>query len=219
MPGAQWFPGARLNYAQHALRNERPGTDALLAVGETAPLAGMPWEALGGQVRALATWLREAGVTPGDRVASYLPNIPETVVAMLATTAIGAVWTSCSPDFGWRGVLDRFQQLEPKVLFSVDGYRYGGREFDRREQLRHVVAGLPALERVVHLPLLHPDPAPAGDRSVPWREALDRPAVPASRFEFEQVPFDHPSGCCSRPGPPGCPRRSSTATAGSCSSS
>jgi acetoacetyl-CoA synthetase len=103
MPGAEWFPGARLNYAQHILRNETPGEDALLSLSESAPLAGMDWADLAGQVRILAARLRSMGVRPGDRVASYLPNIPQTVIAMLATTSIGAIWASCSPDFGWRG--------------------------------------------------------------------------------------------------------------------
>ncbi len=193
MPGAEWFPGARLNYAESFLRREQPGSDALVFLSETAPLAGMPWEDLAGQVRVLATWLRGAGVEPGDRVVSFMPNIPQTVVAMLATTSIGAIWASCSPDFGWRGVLDRFQQLAPKVLFGVDGYRYGGREFDRREELRQIVAGLPSLEHVVHLRVLHPeDPPPAGDIWLGWEVVLDRPPVPAERFEFEQVAFDHP---------------------------
>jgi acetoacetyl-CoA synthetase len=193
MPAARWFTGARLNYAEHVLRRERPGVDALLFASETEPAAGLPWETLAGEVRALATWLRGAGVAPGDRVASLLPNIPRAVVAMLATTSIGAVWASCSPDFGWRGVLDRFQQLEPKVLFSIDGYRYAGREYDRRPELRQIVAGLPSLEHVVHLGILHPqDPAPAGVASLPWAAVLDGPPAPAAGFEFEQVPFDHP---------------------------
>ena len=198
MPGAQWFPGARLNYAQHMLRRERPGTDALLYGSETAPLTGMPWETLAGQVRILATELRSMGIRPGDRVASYLPNIPQALIAMLATTSIGAIWTSCSPDFGWRGVLDRFAQLEPRVLFCVDGYTYGGREFDRRAELARIVGDLPSLEAVIHLPYLHPGspepPVAAGSavRTASWHDLLDRPPVPASEFSFEQVPFDHP---------------------------
>jgi acetoacetyl-CoA synthetase len=193
MPGAQWFPGARLNYAEHWLRRERPGTDALLFLSETTPLTGVPWEVLAGQVRVLATWLRAAGVKPGDRVVSFMPNVPQTVIALLATTSIGAIWASCSPDFGWRGVLDRFQQLEPKVLFAVDGYRYGGKEFDRREEVREIVGGLPTLEHVVHLPLLHPhEQVQAGGSWHDWEAVLDGPPVPAGEFEFEQVPFDHP---------------------------
>src|SRR6266542_3633056 len=181
MPGARWFPRAR------------PGSDALLFCSETAPLTGMPWETLAGQVRVLATWLREAGVAAGDRVVSFMLNIFYTVVAMFATIGIGAVWASCSPDFGWRGVLDRFQQLEPKVLFSIDGYRFGGSDFDRREELRQIVGGLPSLEHVVHLPLLRPgQPPPVATPSLGWDAVLERPAVPAGDFEFEQVAFDHP---------------------------
>ncbi|MGH3260118.1 MAG: acetyl-coenzyme A synthetase N-terminal domain-containing protein, partial [Streptosporangiaceae bacterium] len=116
MPGADWFPGARLNYAEHVLRSERPGEDALHYQSETTPLTGLPWPDLANSVRVLATRLRDMGVGPGDRVASCMPNIPQTAIAMLATTSIGAIWTSCSPDFGWRGVSDRFGQLAPKVL-------------------------------------------------------------------------------------------------------
>jgi acetoacetyl-CoA synthetase len=193
MPGAQWFPGARLNYAQHILRNERPGADALLFRSETTPLAGLPWTELAAQVRVLATRLRELGLRPGDRVASYLPNIPQAVVAMLATTSIGAVWTSCSPDFGWRGVLDRFRQLAPKVLFCVDGYRYGGEDYDRRGELKQITGALPGIEQVIYVPYLNPeDPRPPAPGARTWDEMLDHPPVPAEGFEFEQVPFGHP---------------------------
>ena len=159
--GRQWFPGARLNYAEHVLRNERPGQDALLYRSEHTQLAGLPWETLAGQVRVLATRLRELGVRPGDRVASCLPNIPHAVIAMLATTSIGAIWSSCSPDFGWRGVIDRFSQLAPKVLFCADGYRYGGKEFPRTAQLGQIIDGLDSLQHVIYLPYLEPGPAAA----------------------------------------------------------
>jgi acetoacetyl-CoA synthetase len=193
MPGAEWFPGARLNYAQHVLRHERPGQDALLYASESAPPAGLPWEALAGQVRVLATRLRAMGVRPGDRVASYMPNIPQTVIALLATASIGAIWASCSPDFGWRGVLDRFRQLTPKVLFCVDGYRYGGRDYDRRDEVAQITAALPGLERVVFLPYLNPgDPRPPTADAWAWDDLFDHPPVPADSFGFEQVPFGHP---------------------------
>jgi acetoacetyl-CoA synthetase len=193
MPGAQWFPGARLNYAQHILRREVPGRDALLFLSESAPLAGLDWAELAGQVRILATRLRDMGVRPGDRVASYLPNIPQTVIAMLAATSIGAIWAGCSPDFGWRGVLDRFRQLEPKVLFCVDGYSYGGRRFDRSDELRQIIGGLAGLEQVIWLPYLnrHAAQAPVPG-ALAWDEVLDHPPVPAGQFTFEQVPFGHP---------------------------
>ncbi len=203
MPGAEWFPGARLNYAQHVLRREQPGKDALLFLSETTPVAGLDWAEFAGQVRILGTRLRGMGVRPGDRVASYLPNIPQTVIAMLATTSIGAIWTGCSPDFGWRGVLDRFRQLRPKVLFCVDGYTYGGKTFDRRDELRQIVRGLDGLSRVVLLPFAdHRDGSGDGDQPgsgsvmeknlVTWDALLDHPPVPAAEFAFEQVPFGHP---------------------------
>ena len=195
MPGADWFPGARLNYAQHVLRNERPGQDALYFQSETTPLTGLPWPGFANQVRVLATRLRAMGVRPGDRVASCLPNIPQTVIAMLATTSIGAIWTCCSPDFGWRGVSDRFGQLAPKVLFCVDSYRYGGKDFDRRSDIGQIIGSLPGLEHVIHVP----GPAsqaiarvPGRPEPAPWAEVMDYPPVPAAGFRFEQVPFGHP---------------------------
>jgi acetoacetyl-CoA synthetase len=189
MPGADWFPGARLNYAQHVLRREQAGQDALYYQSESTPLTGLPWPELANSVRVLATRLRGMGIRPGDRVASCMPNAPQTVIAMLATTSIGAVWTSCSPDFGWRGISDRFGQLSPKVLFCVDSYRYGGRDFDRSAEMEQVIALLPGLEQVIGVP----GPAGraiAGARS--WDEVMDHPPVPAAEFEFEQVPFGHP---------------------------
>ncbi|MCC4116699.1 acetoacetate--CoA ligase [Aromatoleum toluclasticum] len=193
MPGAEWFPGARLNYAQHVLRRERPGSDALMFLGETVPLSTMRWEDLAGQVRVLATRLRAWGIGPGDRVAAYLPNIPQAIVALLATTAVGAVWASCSPDFGSRGVLDRLTQLSPKVLFCVDGYRYGGKAFDRRGELAEIAGALDSVNHIVYLPNLDPQaPLPADARAVRWNVLLDHPPVPADGFEFAQVPFGHP---------------------------
>jgi len=192
MPGADWFPGARLNYAQHVLRREQPGADALYYQSETGPLTGLPWPDLANGVRVLATRLRVMGVRPGDRVASCMPNTPHAVIAMLATTSIGAVWTSCSPDFGWRGVSDRFGQLAPRVLFCVDSYRYGGRDYDRSAEMAQIIARLPGLEQVIHVP------GPAGQAiagplgAQAWDEVMDHRPVPAAEFEFEQVPFGHP---------------------------
>jgi acetoacetyl-CoA synthetase len=189
MPGAEWFPGAMLNYAEHVLRNEQPGQDALYHQSETTPLAGLPWTELAAAVRVLATRLRGLGVGPGDRVACCMPNVPQTVIAMLATTSIGAIWTSCSPDFGWRGISDRFGQLRPKVLFCVDSYRYGGRDYDRGAEMGQVIARLPGLEHVIHLP------GPLGGSITgarSWDELMDHPPVPAGEFRFEQVPFGHP---------------------------
>ena len=169
-----------------------PARPALYHQSETTPLAGLAWPDLANGVRVLATRLRAMGVRPGDRVASCMPNIPQTVIAMLATTSIGAIWTSCSPDFGWRGVSDRFGQLAPKVLFCVDSYRYGGRDYDRSAEVEQIIALLPGLEQVIHVP------GPAGQaiggepRAQAWDEVMDHPPVPAAEFEFEQVPFGHP---------------------------
>jgi acetoacetyl-CoA synthetase len=179
MPGAQWFPGARLNYAEHVLRNERTGEVALYYQSETTALTAMTWDELGAKTRALARRLRELGVSPGDRVASTLPNTPEAVIAMLAATSVGAVWTSCSPDYGWRGALDRFRQLGPKVLFCVSGYTYGGAFRDRREAVAEIVAGLPGLEHVIEVP---------GD----WDGQLAGQAQGKEDFEFHQAAFGDP---------------------------
>jgi acetoacetyl-CoA synthetase len=193
MPGAEWFPGARLNYAQHVLRNERAGIDALLFMSETTPLTGVSWETFAGQVRILATELRERGVRPGDRVVAYMPNIPPTMIAMLATTAIGAIWACCSPEFGCRGVIDRLQQLAPKVLFCVDGYRYGGKVFERKKELAEIIAALEGLNQVVYLPYLNAeDRGGPSDGALLWSDLLEHAAVSQEGFNFEQVPFGHP---------------------------
>ena len=193
MPGAEWFPGARLNYAQHMLRREKSGGTALFHLSERTPLAEISWDELAGKVRVAATRLREFGVDPGDRVVACMPNIPETAIAMLAATSIGAIWSSCSPDFGSRSILDRFAQIAPKILFCVDGYCYGGKEFDCRAKMDGTIAELDSLERVVAVPYL--DAAawdPGHPNSIVWDEFLDHLAVPRAEFEFEQVPFDHP---------------------------
>ncbi|SPE48215.1 Acetyl-coenzyme A synthetase [Streptomyces netropsis] len=189
MPGATWFPGATLNYAEHALRAaEDPGRahePALLHVDETHEPAPVTWAELRRQVGSLAAELRRLGVRPGDRVSGYLPNIPHAVVALLATAAVGGVWTSCAPDFGARSVLDRFQQVEPVVLFTVDGYHYGGKRHTRADVVTELRAELPTVRAVVHIPLLG-TAAPEG--------ALDWDALVSADVEpvFEQVPFDHP---------------------------
>lgn len=189
MPGARWFPGARLNYAEHALRvgtaPDRADQPALLCLDERRPPQPVTWAELRRQVGSLAAELRRRGVGPGERVAGYLPNVAEAVVALLATAAVGAVWTSCAPDFGARGVLDRFQQVEPAVLVAVDGYRYGGRVHDRTGAVTEVRRELPTLRTVVHVPLLG-TPTPRG--AVAWETLTGADTEP----EFTPVPFDHP---------------------------
>ncbi|MGW2819349.1 acetoacetate--CoA ligase [Streptomyces sp. NPDC001415] len=189
MPGAQWFPGAALNYAEHALRTAedpaRADAPALLHVDEAHEPVEISWSALRRQVGSLAAQLRALGVRPGDRVSGYLPNVPQAVTALLASAAVGAVWTSCAPDFGARSVLDRFQQVEPVVLFTVDGYRYGGKEHDRTDVVAELRRELPTLRAVVHIPLLG-TPAPEG--TLEWSALTSDEVEPV----FEQVPFDHP---------------------------
>ncbi|HEY8809552.1 MAG TPA: AMP-binding protein, partial [Solirubrobacterales bacterium] len=131
MPGAEWFAGARLNYAEHVFAGKEDADPAILHTSELRELDQLSWGELRAQVAAVAAGLRGLGVERGDRVVAYIPNIPEAIIAFLATASIGAVWSSCSPDFGPASVIDRFAQIEPKVLFAVDGYRYGGKDFDR----------------------------------------------------------------------------------------
>ncbi len=190
MPGAEWFPGARLNYAEHVFRSRRKDEPALLAAGEGRELAVLSWDELEHDTRALAEWLREHGVGPGDRVAGYLPNCLEAVVALLATASIGAVWAASAPEFGTPSVLDRFRQLEPKVLICVDGYRYGGRDYDRRAEVRELLSALPGVERVIVLPAMYPADATFVAGAARWADVTGR-SDPAP-LEFAQLPFDHP---------------------------
>jgi len=190
MPGAEWFPGASLNYAENVLHQERPGEVALYYHSETTPVTALYWDELGRNVRILATQLRRLGVEPGDRVASCLPNIPEAVTAMLAATSIGAIWTSVSPDFGWRGVLDRFRQLQPKLLICTGGYRYGGKDYDRSGEMKEIIADLDCLEHVIYLPF-GDIPAPT-DTALNWHEVLNAPAIAAEDFAFRHGPFGMP---------------------------
>ena len=191
MPGAEWFPGAHLNYAEHVFAGKEDAEPAILHASELRELGELSWGELRAQVAAVAASLRELGVEPGDRVVAYLPNIPEAIVAFLATASIGAVWSSCSPDFGPASVIDRFAQIEPKVLFAVDGYRYGGKDFDRREVLAELQAAMPSLRRTVVLPYLDPDPdlSPLRDAGR-WDELLA--SNEGAELTFERLSFDHP---------------------------
>src|SRR5450631_4537711 len=150
MPGAEWFPGARLNYAGHILSRERPDATALICIREGESLQRMSWATLGDKVRILPTQMRQMGVRPGDRVAAVLPNAPEAAIATLATASVGAVWSCCGPDFGTKGVLERFKQLAPKVFLYVDAYQYGGKIYDRGTELREILKGLDSVEVAIH---------------------------------------------------------------------
>lgn len=188
MPGARWFPGMRLNYAENILAQAAADRPALIYSSERGDLGEVSWVDLTAAVGRAAQALRRAGVQPGDRVAAYVPNIPEAVIAMLASASIGAIWSSCSPDFGARGVLDRFQQIAPRVLIAVTGYQYNGRVFDRREVVAELLNELPSVQRSLLLPFdgIEMD-AP---RAEVWSDALAQsaPEPPV----FEQVPFNHP---------------------------
>jgi acetoacetyl-CoA synthetase len=191
MPGARWFPNTSLNYAEHIFAGKRDEEVAILHASELREFEELRWGELRTQVAGMAAGLRELGVGRGDRVVAYMPNIPEAIVAFLATASLGAVWSSCSPDFGPASVVDRFAQIEPKVLFAVDGYRYGGKDFDRRDVVARLQEAMPTLERTVVLPYLDPDPdlSPLRD-ATPW-EGLLRGGEGAE-LRFERVPFDHP---------------------------
>jgi acetoacetyl-CoA synthetase len=191
MPGAEWFPGARANYAERLCRGRDPAGVALVHASELRPLAEVTWLELAARTARVAGGLRALGVGEGDRVAAYLPNVPEAVAGLLACASLGAVWTSCSPDFGVRSVVDRFAQIEPRVLLAVDGYRYGGRDFDRRDTVAAVEAALPSVEHTVVLGYLHPEPDLSALRAPRRWEELEELGAGAE-LSFADLPFDHP---------------------------
>lgn len=189
MPGARWFPNIRLNYAENLLRNATAERPAILARTENAPLREVSWAELERDTAALAARLRGWGIRPGDRVAGYLPNRPETVVAFLACASVGAIWSGCAPDMGPSVVLDRLRQIEPRVLLASDSYSYNGKLHDRAEQVNELLAQLPSVERVVHVP------GPLADhREVGWRDHMDwaDAVAEAAPPHYERLPFDHP---------------------------
>jgi acetoacetyl-CoA synthetase len=195
MPAVTWFPGGTLNYAEHALAvaSTRPDDIAVVARSQTRGPTELTWAGLAGQVHAVAGGLRRLGVTAGDRVVAYAPNIPETLIAFLAAASLGAVWASCAPEFGARAVTDRFAQIEPSVLVAVDGYRYGDRSLDRRAEVTAIAAALPTLRHVVQLGYLDPGSSPPGLAgavdTVTWPELLDSEPAPP---QFTVLSADHP---------------------------
>jgi len=191
MPGARWFPEARLNFAENLLQF-RGGQAALVFNGESQVLRRVSRDQLHGLVSRLAQGLRDAGVGPGDRVAAYLPNMPEAVAAMLATSSLGAIWSSCSPDFGAQGVIDRFGQIQPKVLFVPDGYYYNGKWIGRLDTVSRILDALPSVEKVIIAAYDGETPreAAALKAGTSWQAFLEPYAE--QPIQFEQLPFDHP---------------------------
>ena len=190
MPGARWFPGARLNWAENLLRpaaRRAAGHPAIVAVCEGREATEMTWAELTAQVASLAAELRALGVRPGDRVAAYLPNIPQAVVALLATASVGAIWSCCAPDFGVKGVIDRFRQVEPTVLIAADGYHFGGKEVDRLASVAELREQLPTVRHTVVVRHLDPARVPAAG-TLAFDDLVAGEAQPA----YEQVPFEHP---------------------------
>ncbi|MGQ0697801.1 MAG: acetoacetate--CoA ligase [Panacagrimonas sp.] len=196
MPGAKWFPGSKVNYAEHLLSYEaeaEAGEIAIYHLAENRPLATMSWQLLGGMVRKLAIRLREMGIKPGDRIVSYMPNVPETTIAMIATISVGAVWSSAAPEFGTKTVIERFAQIEPSLIFVCDGYRFGGKDFERIAEAQQIVAALPTLRHAVWFPFLHPEyPTPPIPDGLRWASLFSGAEVPREQFKYERVECDHP---------------------------
>jgi acetoacetyl-CoA synthetase len=191
MPGARWFEGAELNYAEHIFRDKDPDALAIQHMAEGGELGEIRWGELRDRVAAIAAGLRELGVERGDRVVAYLPNSPAAVIGFLASASVGAIWSSCSPDFGASSVVDRFAQIEPKVLLAVDGYRYSGRDFDRLDVVAGLEREMPSLEHTVLVPYLDPDADPGRlAKGVRWGDVESSGA--GAELTFERVPFDHP---------------------------
>jgi acetoacetyl-CoA synthetase len=188
MPGAKWFEGARLNFAENLLRRKDDHT-AIIFWGEDSVKREITYAELYEQVRSVAAGFRNLGLKKGDRVAAFMPNIPETIIAMLATTSIGAIWSSTSPDFGIRGVLDRFSQIEPKIIIAADGYFYKGEIFDSQEKLKDIIHDLPTVEHVVMVSYTGFTNYVSIYNIIRW-DSLSQPTD--EELTFEQLPFDHP---------------------------
>lgn len=190
MPGTSWFSGTQLNYAEHIFRKATADRPAILFQQEGHAIQELSWEVLRERVAAVAAWLKAVGVVPGDRVVAYLPAIPEATIAFLACNAVGAIWSSCSPDFGAGSVLERFQQITPKVLLAADGYQYGGKTFSRLEIVAELANALPSVEQVMLIPYLDKAAQLQLDKPVIFWEAVA--SGKQANLEFVRMPFDHP---------------------------
>lgn len=190
MPYVKWFEGATLNYAEHIFLQKQAGQAAILFESEQHLLEATSWDQLEDRVARMAAYLRSIGLEKGDRIVAFLPNIPEATISFLAACSIGAIWSSCSPDFGTQSVIDRFEQIEPKILIAVDGYQYGGKPYYKNEVVVELIQKLPSLEKAIILPYLDPETdVRIFPKSIEWDDAL---STPADKIEFEAVPFGHP---------------------------
>jgi len=192
MPHHRWFEGATLNYAEHIFRQKTEAHPAIVFQNEHQSLSEMSWAELERQTATFAKFLTDSGVQPGDRVAAYLPNTPHAIVAVLGTMSVGAVWSSCSPDFGAASVADRFVQIQPKILVAVDGYRYGGKAFDKRPVVQELCALLPTVERVVFIPYLDEAATIEVGKSVISWDSVISAQPEASLLTFSPLTFSHP---------------------------
>lgn len=193
MPDMTWFPNATLNYAEHIFRKEDPDKEAIIYQSETRSKSALTWKELKQNTASIAAYLKYIGIKPGDRVVSYSSNIHETITAFLACASIGAVWSSCAPEFGVKSVIDRFKQIQPKVMFAVDGYQYNGKQYDRLENIVQIQKELPTLEQTIIIPYLREEleeAVPEGHATIRWNQILkeNREAT----LTFEQLPFNHP---------------------------
>ena len=187
MPGAKWFTGATLNYAEHIFRMKSEDRPALIFANEAGDQRALSWKELETQVASIQEFLRSKGIQKGDRVAGYLPNTPETIACFLAVNSLGAVWSCCSPDFGTNTVIDRFSQIEPKLFFTCDGYQYGGKRINRQEEAQQIADAISSINTVVLIPTLNAD-ATLADATL-WEEMI---ATNATKITFEAVDFNHP---------------------------
>jgi acetoacetyl-CoA synthetase len=212
MIGTRWFDGTSLSYAEHIFRNENSDYPAIIFKSETTETIEISWKTLHQKVASLATYLLSIGVKKGDCVVSFLPNIPEAVIAFLATNSIGAVWSSCSPDFGADSVIERFQQIEPKVIFVADGYGYNGKIFNKETANKAICEALPTLEKTIFIPYINPNATPNYlENAMLWEETQEQPH---QHLEFTRVPFDHPLWVLYSSGTTGKPKAITHSTGG-----
>jgi len=206
MPGAKWFEGAEINYTEHIFKNRKKNKAAIIHASEIRNTSEITWDELYKETAAMQKTLKDLGVQKGDRVVAYVSNIYETIVAFLASASLGAIWSSASPDFGTQSVIDRFKQIEPKVMITVDGYRYGGKDFDRMETVKEIQAELPTLEATIAVPYLNKDTNFTGLKNpITWKNAVKNKE--SETLTYEQVPFNDPlwvlfsSGTTGKPKP------------------